>query len=314
MPSYLVTGGLGFIGSHLVDALAAAGHRVRVVDDLSTGIKSNIPSHVELIEADLRAPGIVARALHGVDGCFHLAAVASVTRCNTEWHACHAINVGATVALFEEAAQQGMPVVYASSAAVYGDNPNVPLDETEPIAPLSPYGVDKAACEMHARVGASIHGLRALGLRFFNVYGPRQRPDDAYAGVITIFRQRLAKKSEILIYGDGQQTRDFIHVHDVTRGLLQSMERLEQIENQRMAPVLNLCTGSETSILKLAQLLMKEAAVEVPLHHQLERAGDIKRSAGSPQRAMRLLDWRACSMADRMDPQDTTGKNTELFR
>ena len=291
MRHYLVTGGLGFIGSHLVDAMVARGDRVRVVDDLSTGTRDHLPAGVELIEADLCKPGVVERAMAGIDGCFHLAAVASVARCNRDWLACHQINVGASIAIFEVAAQQKTPVVYASSAAVYGDNPNVPLDESEPVAPLSPYGVDKAACEMHARVGAAIHGLTSIGLRFFNVYGPRQRPDDAYAGVMTIFRERIARGEPLVIYGDGSQTRDFIHVGEVVRGVTLAMARLEARAGEAVAELFNICTGRETTVLQLAQELA--GGRDITIRHASARTGEIARSAGLPAKAGRVLGFDA---------------------
>jgi len=293
MSRYLVTGGLGFIGSHLVDALIAGGHSVRIIEDLSTGTRDHLNPVAELIVADIRTPGIISNGLNGVDGCFHLAAVASVMKCNENWYQCHSVNLGATVALFEESARRGIPVVYASSAAVYGDNPNVPLKEAEPVAPRSPYGVDKAACEMHAKVGAVVNGLRSIGLRFFNVHGPRQRPDDAYAGVITIFRERIQHGQEIVIFGDGRQTRDFIHVRDVVRGSLAAMHRLHANDDRGFAEIFNLCTGHEITIDDLARLMMAEARRTVPVRYVEARAGEIIRSAGDASRARARLNWDA---------------------
>lgn len=290
MSRYLITGGLGFIGSHLADGLAAAGHELCIIDDLTSGSRDRLPEGGRLIERDMREPGVIEQGLDGVDGCFHLAAIASVALCNQRWADCHSINVGATVSLFEQAAKRGIPVIYASSAAVYGDNPNVPLKESEPVSPLSPYGIDKAACEMHARAGASIHGLRSIGLRFFNVHGPRQRPDDAYAGVITIFRDKLARAEPITIYGDGLQTRDFIHVSDVVQGMTAAMHRLEQAPDG-CSEIVNLCSGRETTILDLAHALAAEKHTSADIRFGPARAGEITRSAGCPRLAQALLGF-----------------------
>ena len=303
MPRYLVTGGLGFIGSHLVDMLVSEGHDVRIIDDLSTGTRDYLNANAELIEADIRTPGIITRGLSNVDGCFHLAAVASVIQCNENWYQCHSINVGASVALFEDCARRKIPVVYASSAAVYGDNSNVPLTEDEPISPQSPYGIDKATCEMHARAGAAIHGLQSIGLRFFNVHGPRQRPDDGYAGVITIFRKQIRHGQKIVIFGDGQQTRDFIHVRDVVRGTVAAMNYLHTNGDRGYAEILNLCTAHEITIENLARALMAEAGQNVPIGYADARVGEIIRSAGDAKRARNRLHWNAMPIERTLAPE-----------
>lgn len=298
MPRYLVTGGLGFIGSHLVDSLVADGHTVRVIDDVSTGTRDYLPASVELIEADIRTPNIMARTMDGMDGCFHLAAVASVTRCTNEWTQSHLINLGATVNIFEQAAARNIPVVYTSSAAVYGDNPNVPLKETEPVAPISAYGVDKTACEMHAKHGAMVLGLRSIGLRPFNVWGPRQRPGDAYAGVITVFKDRLERGEELVIYGDGNQTRDFIHVSDVVRGFCGAMAALHaQPADHGYAQLINLCTGHELSVIELAHHLASQHGQVANFKHVDERPGEICRSVGSAELGKELLELNARPMS-----------------
>ena len=222
MSTFLVTGGAGFIGSHLCDALIARGDTVRVLDDLSTGHRSNLPAPATLIEGDVANPAIVALAMAGVDGCFHLAAIASVEKGITEWLGTHNANVTGTITVLDAIRRQGtkIPVVYASSAAVYGDAATVPIAETEPRMPLSAYGADKYACELHARVASHVHGIPTVGFRFFNVYGPRQDPKSPYSGVISIFCERIAAGVPIDIFGDGQQTRDFIYVLDVVAALL----------------------------------------------------------------------------------------------
>lgn len=209
MAFYLVTGGCGFIGSHLASALVAAGHWVRILDDLSTGKRENAPAAAELIVGDVADPSDVAAAMHGVDGCFHLAAIASVQRCVADWAGSHRVNLEGAIHVFDAArrARPGktLPVVYASSAAVYGDNPNTPLDEAAELKPLSAYGADKVGCELHARVAAHVYGVPTIGLRFFNVYGPGQDPSSPYSGVILIFAKRIVAGEELTVFVDGEQ-------------------------------------------------------------------------------------------------------------
>ena len=292
LPLYLVTGGCGFIGSHLVDTLVAAGQELRVVDDLSTGADTHLPGTTDLIRADLRDPAVVRRAMVGVDACFHLAAVASVARCNESWHYSHLANSTGTVAVLEAAVNAGIPVVYASSAAVYGDCSNLPLREVEPVRSLSPYGADKAANELHARAGAHVHGLASMGLRFFNVYGPRQRAGDPYSGVISTFRDRLARREPLVLHGDGGQSRDFVYVGDVVRAMLLAMEALRS-GRLTGASVFNVCTGRAVTIAELAQTMMRVTGVTVPIEHAPARAGDIRHSLGSPDLAAAELGFRA---------------------
>src|SRR6185437_16521969 len=195
MALYLVTGGAGFIGSHLTDALLKRGDQVRVLDNLSTGKWENLDSKATLIVGDIADAGTVARAMDGVDGCFHLAAVASVELGNRDWLGTHRANLTGAITIFDAARRarpdRTVPVVYASSAAVYGDNPNLPLAETAQTRPMSAYGADKLGCELHGRVAAHVHGVRTVGCRFFNVYGPRQDPGSPYSGVISIFFNRI---------------------------------------------------------------------------------------------------------------------------
>jgi len=291
-PFYLVTGGCGFIGSHLVERLLAGGARVRVLDDLSTGRRANLPRDAELVEGNVADPARLRAALNGVDGCFHLAAVASVVRCNEHWHQSHTANQSATVALFEQArpAAMNLPVVYASSAAVYGRARDLPVGEAARTRPLSAYGADKLGCELHAAVGAEVHGLRAIGLRFFNVYGPRQDPHSPYSGVISVFADRMARGQAIRIDGDGQQSRDFIFVADVVEMLVSAMGRLEAVPAASgHAEVFNACTGKATTIAQLATFLGGVLGRTPAIDHGPAREGDIRHSLGSPERARRVL-------------------------
>ena len=286
MPSWLVTGGAGFIGSHLVDALIARGDRVRVLDDLSTGKRRHLPKAAELVIGDVSADGVVDRAADGVDGIFHLAAVASVERCQQEWIACHRTNLTGTIAVFEAARRRKSPlrVVYASSAAVYGDSARLPLRESDQACPLSAYGADKLGCELHGRVAWLVHGVSNCGLRLFNVYGPRQDPTSPYSGVIAIFAGRLASGRGLEIFGDGRQSRDFIFVGDVVAHLLAAMER-----HEGGAEIFNVCTGNATTVVELAQTMARVMGVEARIRHLAKRSGDIAASIGDPGAARRSL-------------------------
>ena len=284
MATYLVTGGLGFIGSHLCHALAARGDGVRILDDLSTGRREHAPGAAEIVIGDVGDRETVADVALGVDGCFHLAAVASVEKSNAEWHDCHRVNVGGTVAVLDAArtARGGkpVPVVFASSAAVYGDNPNVPLAETATTVPLSPYGIDKLGSEMHVGIASSMHGVAATSLRFFNVYGPRQDPKSPYSGVIAIFAERLLRAQSVDIFGDGEQSRDFIFVGDVVRYLLAAMDGISDHTG-----VFNICTGHATTVLDLAAAIARICGAKLETRFAPPRPGDIRASVGDPARA-----------------------------
>jgi UDP-glucose 4-epimerase len=286
MSHYLVTGGAGFIGSHLTDALLARGDTVRVLDDLSTGQRGNLPAGASLIVGDVADPGTVDQAMQGVDGCFHLAAIASVEKGITDWLGTHRANCTGTITVLDAIRRQRshIPVVYASSAAVYGDSARIPIAETQPHNPLSAYGADKAACELHARVASHVHGIPTVGLRFFNVYGPRQDPKSPYSGVISIFSEHIAAGAPIKIYGDGGQTRDFIYVADVVAGLLAAMA-LRPTD----APAFNLCTGIPTSVADLADLIAELTGKPLDVHRQPPRTGEIRHSLGLPTLADSIL-------------------------
>ncbi len=285
MAAYLVTGGAGFIGSHLCHALRARGDTVRVLDDFSTGKRENLPDGIELIVGDVADPVTVRRAVEGVGGCFHLAAIASVERGVTDWLGTHRANLTGTIAVFDAVRRLPAkpPVVYASSAAVYGDAA-APLAEDFRPHPLSAYGADKYGCELHARVAGHVHGVATVGLRFFNIYGPRQDPASPYSGVISIFCEKLRRGAPIDIFGDGQQTRDFVFVADAVAALLAAM-RLRPAD----APVFNVCTGIPTSVLALARTIAELAGTGLDARHLPPRPGEIRHSAGSPAAARAAL-------------------------
>lgn len=290
MSIYLVTGGAGFIGSHLVDSLLADGHMVRVLDDLSTGKRSNVDPRAEFAEGDVGDPAIVARAAAGVDAVVHLAAIASVQRGNEDWAGTHRTNLTAAIHVFDAARRARrdgpVPVVYASSAAIYGDNPDLPLSEAARPRPMSAYGADKLGCELHARVGGIVHGLPTAGFRFFNVFGPRQDPKSPYSGVISIFADRVRAGQACTIQGDGEQARDFVYVADVVAALRTGIAAADT-----SAPVFNVGTGISTRILDLALLLQRLAGSPEGPKFVAARAGDIRLSLCDPAK-LKALGWQ----------------------
>ncbi len=285
---FLVTGGCGFIGSHLCERLVAAGHTVRVLDDLSTGSRANLVAGARLIQGGVTDADLVRTALEGVDGCFHLAAISSVARGAQDWVGTHRTNLTGTITIFDAIrALPGsrVPIVYASSAAVYGDCRTLPIRESAAKQPLSSYGADKYGCELHASVASKVHGIGSIGLRFFNVYGPRQDPNSPYSGVISIFASRLRHGLPVEVFGDGSQTRDFIFVGDVVAALIRAMER-----PRPSATVFNICTGTKTSVLDLATTIAKLCGLRASIRFRPPREGDIRHSWGSAALAKAALD------------------------
>lgn len=287
MPTYLVTGGGGFIGSHLVEALLARGDdiTVRVLDDLSTGKRENTTDdkRLEFTTGDVADINVMRNVMKGCDGVFHLAAVASVQRSNEDWLGTHRMNLTGTITVFEVArtasASGGpIPVVYASSAAVFGANQDCPQSEDSACIPLTAYGADKLGCELHARVASHVHGVNSTGFRFFNVYGARQDPSSPYSGVIAIFASRLAAGKGITVFGDGQQCRDFVYVKDVVAYLQAAMFD----KPAKGSEVFCLCTGRTTTLLQLADTLGEVIGAKPEITHGEERKGDIRTSFGNP--------------------------------
>ncbi|MEH6403911.1 MAG: NAD-dependent epimerase/dehydratase family protein [Sneathiella sp.] len=277
MGRFLITGGAGFIGSHLSDALIARGDTVVVLDNLSSGKTSNLLPECELIVGDIRNEASVLKAFDNIDGVFHLAAIASVAKCNGEWSDSHTINSAGAVRIFHHAAIRNIPVVYASSAAVYGASTDLPLTEACSPNPISAYGLDKLSNEKQAAVAGNIHNLKSCGLRFFNVFGPRQDPSSPYSGVISIFMSNLFKGKKLTIFGDGRQTRDFVYVGDIISMLLAAFQQADT-----SAPVLNACTGQPKSLKDLIAFLFKISGRNSKVEYQPARQGDIKYSLGSP--------------------------------
>jgi len=267
-----------------VDTLLAAGHGVVVVDDLSTGKRENLSGSVELVVADICDRAGLAKAMQDVDGCFHLAAVASVAKCQGDWVGSHRTNLTGTITVFDVARGVGISpptaVVYSSSAAVYGDVKTIPLTEDALVTPVSAYGADKLGGELHARVAWMAYGVPSTGLRFFNVYGPRQDPQSPYSGVISIFLNKIRNGQTLEVYGDGLQTRDFVFVSDVVSHLMAAMAR-----TRCGAHIYNVCTGRQTSVVDLISRLGGTLQRRPDFHITAARPGDIRYSVGSPRQA-----------------------------
>jgi UDP-glucose 4-epimerase len=287
----LVTGGAGFIGSHLVEELLQRGDTVRILDDFSSGRRENIApwqSDLEIIEADLRDPARVQQAVNGMELVFHLAAFISVPQSMLDPQTCFSINVGGTVGLLEASRKAGVrKVVLASSTAVYGDTDVFPTTEDTPLAPLSPYAVSKQVNELYARLYTQVFNLPVVALRFFNVYGPRQRPDSPYAAAIPIFVNLLVSGQPITIFGDGRQSRDFIFVKDVVAA------NLLAASSQAAGEAYNICSGHETTLLDLLEELSELSPRQPEVRFDPPRPGDIFRSLGSPEKARQAFGFQA---------------------
>jgi len=300
---YLVTGGAGFIGSHIARALLETGASVRVLDNLSTGKRENIEEltrrfnrdQFEVLEGDVRDVSRVKEAVRGVEVIFHEAAFVSVPQSMDEPQECFDVNVTGTSLLFDAARKAGVRrAVIASSAAVYGESDALPLVEETPLQPKSPYAVSKQVNEMYAELFTDSFGFEVVALRYFNVYGPRQRPDSMYAAAVPIFARRLLDGKPVTVFGDGGQTRDLINVRDVVRANLIASEH-----PNAAGKVFNVCTGIETRLLDLLDILYELFPNAPKPEFAAPRAGDIYRSAGSPQKAMDVIGFRAqVSLAD----------------
>lgn len=272
----LVTGGAGFIGSHLVDALLGRNDEVVVLDDLSTGKASNLPSHRSLtfVEGSVTDAGLVAECAQGCDAIAHLAAVVSVQDSIADPVRSHAVNLTSTVLVLEAAKRERARVVFASSAAVYGDNGQAVQKEGEEGVPISPYGIQKLGSEHYLRVYGQLYDVQGVSFRQFNVYGPRQDPSSPYSGVISIFCCRLLENRPLTVYGDGLQTRDFIYVRDVVESYLRAFAA----PHLSGGPV-NIGTGAATSVLELAHAVKSAAgSPSSEIGHAPAKAGDIRYS------------------------------------
>jgi UDP-glucose 4-epimerase len=290
----LVTGGCGFIGARLTAALAARGEAVRVLDDLSNGSAALLPQGVELIQGDIADPAVVRRAMQGVAGCFHLAGFASVPQSQRQWLNTHRINLTGAVNVLDashrERPANPVPVVYASTAAIYGDHENTLLAEWLPAKPISSYGADSVGAELHARIARAVHGVPAIGMRLFNVYGPWQSTQAVYASAATLFCDAVRKRRPITIFGDGMQTRDFVYVDDVIEALLTAMEHLPLVPE-----VLNVATGHGVTMLELIDEIGRQCGIQPNITFAPGRLGDARFLVGDPARAHDYLGFRTAT-------------------
>jgi UDP-glucose 4-epimerase len=295
----LVTGGAGFIGSHVVDALLTSGRDVRVIDDFSTGKDENLDAAwalaaqggagLQVIEGDVRDEVRMRDAVDGCDTVIHLAAVPSVAQSVEDPVGCDSVTHGGTVNVVRQAVEAGIErFVLASSCAVYGDAAELPIAEATPPRPLSPYAGAKLASEGVCADAADAGQLAAVCLRFFNVYGPRQDPSSAYSGVISRFFSAAAANEPVTIYGDGRQSRDFVYVGDVVAAILAAADR-----PLVGTSVLNVGTGRQTDLLRILEVVEERAGKRLERRMEPARQGDIRHSRADAGRARWVLGWEA---------------------
>ncbi|MGH7280064.1 MAG: SDR family oxidoreductase, partial [Polyangiaceae bacterium] len=285
-----VTGGAGFIGSHIVDALVSHGHAVRVLDNFSAGKRDNLSASadkIEIVEADVRDAPQLDFYVAGCDVIFHEAAIVSVPYSIEHPQETHDVNVQGTLNVLQSARRHGVKrVVFASSAAVYGQEPTLPKKESMQLEPVSPYGVEKAASEHYLFAWQKTFGVETVALRYFNVFGPRQDPSSPYSGVISIFMTRAIEGKNAVIYGDGEQSRDFVFAGDVAMANLRAAETAGISGN-----VYNVGAGKRTTLNELASLVGKVTGKTFSPEHEAARSGDIVHSLADVSRAKKDLAW-----------------------
>ncbi len=321
MALYLVTGGAGFIGSHLAEELVGRGEQVRVVDNLVTGTRRNLAhlSRIDFIEGDLADLEVARRAVDGVDFVLHQAAIPSVPRSVQDPLGSHRANVDATLNVLVAARDAGVKrLVYAGSSSVYGDAPALPKVETMPAAPLSPYALQKLVAEQYCQMFTRLYGLETVSTRYFNVFGPRQDPSSPYSGVISLFISALCEGRQPTIYGDGEQTRDFTYVANVVDAVLRACHAPEA-----SGEVINIATGGRISLNQLFRTIrdLVGAGVETaggeaaggktrvePLY-AAARQGDVRDSQADIRKAGRLLGYTPTVSFD-----DGLKKTVEWYR
>jgi UDP-glucose 4-epimerase len=290
METCLVTGGAGFIGSHLVDHLVKSGRRVRVLDDLSTGKTINlakVDGRIELIHGSITDPSAVGKAVDGVNWVFHLAAVPSVQRSVEEPLASHEACATGTVQVLDAARRSGVKrVVYAASSSAYGDLAGAVRTEDEPVSPLSPYAAAKLAGEHYCRCFTSVYGLETVRLRFFNIFGPRQDPHSPYSGVIALFIAAMSAGKAPTVHGDGLQSRDFTYVENAVQALVKAAQSTAAI-----GKVYNIGSGGRVSVLELVQQLNRLLGTSIEPLWGGARAGDVRHSQADISRARHDLGY-----------------------
>jgi len=289
MATYLVSGGAGFIGSHLVEELVRRGERVRVVDNLSTGKRQNIAhlSSVEFVEGDLADLDVAQRAVNGIEYVLHQAAIPSVPRSVEDPITSNRANIEATLNILVAARDAGVRrLVYAGSSSAYGDTPTLPKVETMATAPLSPYALQKLVGEQYCQMFTRLYGLETVTIRYFNVFGPRQDPSSPYSGVISLFISALCDGRQPTIYGDGEHTRDFTYVANVVDGVLRACTAAEA-----SGEVINVATGGRISLNTLFNTIRQLVDASINPIYSAPRPGDVKDSQADISKARRLLGY-----------------------
>jgi nucleoside-diphosphate-sugar epimerase len=287
----LVTGGAGFIGSHIAEALVRAGHRVRVLDNLYSGRRENlrpVRADVEFVKGDCADPATARRAVRGVEAVFHQAAIPSVARSVQDPLSSHRGNATATLSVLTAARDAGVRrLIYAGSSSVYGNSPRLPKKEDMETRPLSPYAVGKLTGEHYLRIFASLYGLETLTLRYFNVFGPRQNAGSPYSGVISLFTSALLAGRRPVIYGDGSQSRDFTYVANVVDANLRALAT-----PRPAGEVMNVATGHRVTLNRLLAALNRQIGRKLRARYLPPRAGDVKHSLADVTRAREKLGYR----------------------
>jgi nucleoside-diphosphate-sugar epimerase len=289
MANYLITGGAGFIGSHLAEELVRRGERVRVVDSLITGKRHNL-SHlpnVEFQQGDLADFDVARRAVAGMDYVLHQAAIPSVPRSVQDPITSNRANIDASLNVLVAARDSGVKrVVYAGSSSAYGNTPTLPKVETMPTAPLSPYALQKLVAEQYCQMFTELYGLETVTIRYFNVFGPRQDPSSPYSGVISLFISALCEGKQPKIYGDGEQTRDFTYVANVVDGVLKACHA-----PQASGEVINVATGGRISLNQLFRTVRDLVGASTEPIYEDVRAGDVRDSQADISKARRILGY-----------------------
>jgi nucleoside-diphosphate-sugar epimerase len=284
---FLVTGGAGFIGSHLTAALLDSGHEVRVVDNLSTGLRANVPPGAEFVEGDIADPAVAAAVTAGCEFVLHQAAVASVPQSISEPRVCHDANINGTFNVLLASRDAGVRrVVFAASSAVYGNSPELPKTEAMPLDPQSPYALHKQVGESYCQLFTQLYGLETVAIRYFNVFGPRQHPASPYSGVLSLFIKAALSGRTPTIFGDGEQTRDFTYVDDVVEGVTRAL-----FTPEASGEVINVATGVSVSLNEAWSALGRiMGAVPTPSYGP-PRQGDVRHSRADITKAERVLGY-----------------------
>lgn len=289
MASYLVTGGAGFIGSHLAEELIRRGQCVRVVDSLITGKRRNLEhlSSAEFLEGDLADPSVASRAVAGMDYVLHQAAIPSVPRSVKDPVTSNRANVDASLNVLVAARDAGVQrLVYAGSSSAYGNTPTLPKREDMPPNPLSPYALQKLVAEQYCQMFTRLYGFETVTIRYFNVFGPRQDPGSPYSGVISLFSAALLEGRQPIVYGDGEQTRDFTYIANVVDGVLRACEAPSVA-----GEVINVATGSRISLNELLETMNRIVGTSIEPIYKEPREGDVRDSQADISKAKRLLGY-----------------------